>query len=280
MKTAEIMDSPIHVIGPEEPVSHARNLMLKHKISSLIVADDGKMKGIVTKSDIGTRLAQAGPVWKRRPIGRVPVRLVMTEAPLITIYPEASTEQAAELLLENNINNLPVMNGEDVLGIVTVGSLLRYIGKQEGTKKIKDVLEQEPVTVHRHHTINHVIEEIEMNAVSKVLVEDDAGEIVGMISTRDLALSVFKDAEGKLPGKNIKMTRKPTPGGEKTYRYIRNVLLVAEDIMVELEGVVDINDTLAGAAALMVEKNLTGVPVEDGGNIVGILSRHDVIRGV
>jgi CBS domain-containing protein len=172
------------------------------------------------------------------------------------------------------------MNGEDVLGIVTVGSLLRYIGKQEGTKKIKDVLEQEPVTVHRHHTINHVIEEIEMNAVSKVLVEDDAGEIVGMISTRDLALSVFKDAEGKLPGKNIKMTRKPTPGGEKTYRYIRNVLLVAEDIMVELEGVVDINDTLAGAAALMVEKNLTGVPVEDGGNIVGILSRHDVIRGV
>ncbi|MBP2029931.1 CBS domain-containing protein [Methanohalophilus levihalophilus] len=277
MKIADIMSSPVYAIGPEEPVSHARNLMLRHKISTLIVAEEEKMVGIVTKSDIGNRLAQTEPMWRRRPIDKVPIRLVMTEDPLVTIYPDASIEQAVELLLENNFNNLPVVDG-DLLGIVTIGDILRYIGDQPGGIKISEVLEGEPVIVHRHHTINHVIDEIEANEVSKVLVENDAGNIVGMISTRDLALSMFKDSEGKLPGKSIKMARRPTAGGEKTYRYVKDVPLVAEDIMVELDGIVQYENTLAEAAKLMVEENLTGVPVENEGKIVGMLSRHDVIR--
>lgn len=277
MKIADIMSSPVYAIGPEEPVSHARNLMLRHKISTLIVAEEDKMVGIVTKSDIGNRLAQTEPMWRRRPIDKVPIRLVMTEKPLVTIYPDASIEQAIELLLENNINNLPVIDG-DLLGIVTIGDILRYIGEQNGGKKIIEVLDSEAVIVNRHHTINHVIDEIEAHEVSKVLVENDVGAIVGMISTRDLALSMFKDYEGKLPGKSIKMARRPTAGGEKTYRYVKDVPLVAEDIMVELDGIVNFEDTLAVVAKLMVEENLTGVPVENEGKIIGILSRTDVIR--
>ncbi|MDK2892465.1 CBS domain-containing protein [Methanohalophilus sp.] len=278
MKIADIMSSPVYAIGPDEPISHARNLMLRHKISTLIVAEEEKMVGIVTKSDIARRLAQAEPMWRRRPIGKIPIRLVMTEEPLVTIYPNASIEQAIELLLENNINNLPVVNGDDLLGIVTIGDILRYIGEKTDGVKIGEVLDSEPVIVHRHHTINHVIDELEANKVSKILVENDAGKIVGMISTRDLALTMFNDYEGKLPGKSIKMARRPTPGGEKTYRYIKNVPLVAEDIMVEPDRTVNVEDTLPVAAKLMVEENLTGVPVEKEGNIIGILSRTDVIR--
>jgi CBS domain-containing protein len=277
LKIADIMSSPVYVIGPDEPVSHARNLLLKHKISTLLVAEEDKMLGIVTKSDIGNRLAQAEPMWRRRPTDKVPVRLVMTEEPLITIYPNASIEQAIELLLENNINNLPVVEGE-LLGIVTVGDILRYIGSQPGKITIGEILEGTPVTVHRHHTINHVIDEIEAHEVSKVLVENDGGNIVGMISTRDLALNMFKDYEGKLPGKSIKMARRPTPGGEKTHRYVKDVPLVAEDIMVELDGIMNFGDTLAAAAKLMIEENRTGIPVEKDGKIIGILSRTDVIR--
>ncbi len=277
MKIADIMSSPVYAIGPDEPVSHARNLMLRHKISTLIVAEEKEMLGIVTKSDIGNRLSQTEPMWRRRPIGKVPIRLLMTETPLVTIYPDASIEQAKELLLENNINNLPVVDG-DLLGIVTIGDVLKYIGSQPSGITIEEVLESKPVIVHRHHTINHVIDEIETHKVSKVLVENDGGKIVGMISTRDLALSLFKDYEGKLPGKSIKMARRPTAGGEKTYRYVKEVPLVAEDIMVELDGIVNYKDTLAAAAKLMVEENLTGVPVENDRKIIGILSRTDVIR--
>jgi CBS domain-containing protein len=99
-----------------------------------------------------------------------------------------------------------------------------------------------------------------------------------MISTRDIALSAMEDNEGKMQSKNIKMARKPTQGGEKTYRYVKDVPLVAEDIMVELDGVVNIEDDLSDAAKVMAKNNRTGLPVEKEGKIVGILSRIDIIR--
>ncbi|RQD84499.1 CBS domain-containing protein, partial [Methanosalsum natronophilum] len=40
MKVENIMSSPVYTISPEDPLSHARNLMLKHKISTLVVVND------------------------------------------------------------------------------------------------------------------------------------------------------------------------------------------------------------------------------------------------
>ncbi len=107
MNVADIMSSPVYIINADEPVSHARNLMLRHRISTLLVLNEGKMVGIVTKSDITNRLAQAEPLWRRRPIDQIPIKLLMTES-VITIYPEASISQAVALMLENGVHNIPV----------------------------------------------------------------------------------------------------------------------------------------------------------------------------
>ncbi|KXS40598.1 MAG: hypothetical protein AWU58_1904, partial [Methanohalophilus sp. T328-1] len=254
MNVSDIMSTPVYVIGTEEPVSHARNLMFRHKISTLIVVEKDEIKGIVTKSDISRRLAQAEPMWRRRPIDKIPAKMVMTAEPIITIYPDASVSQAINLMLENQINNLPVFKNK-LQGIVTIGDIVRYVADKSITTKISEVLTDDAVEVHRHHTINHVIDEMEKHRVSKVIVINDVGDTVGMISTRDIALSAMEDNEGKMQSKNIKMARKPTQGGEKTYRYVKDVPLVAEDIMVELDGVVNIEDNLSDAAKVMVENN-------------------------
>ncbi|ODV49755.1 CBS domain protein [Methanohalophilus euhalobius] len=277
MNVSDIMSTPVYVIGTEEPVSHARNLMFRHKISTLIVVEEEEIKGIITKSDISSRLAQAEPMWRRRPIDKIPAKIVMTAEPIITIYPDASVSQAINLMLENQINNLPVFKNK-LQGIVTIGDVVRYVADKAITTKISEMLTDDSVEVHRHHTINHVIDEMEKHRVSKVIVINDVGDSVGMISTRDIALSAMEDNEGKMQSKNIKMARKPTQGGEKTYRYVKDVPLVAEDIMVELDGVVNIEDNLSDAAKVMVENNRTGLPVEKEGKIVGILSRIDIIR--
>ncbi|MEA1985778.1 MAG: CBS domain-containing protein [Euryarchaeota archaeon] len=276
MSVSDIMSSPVYVIGPDEPVSHARNLMFRHKISTLVVVENEEMVGIVTKSDMSHRLAQAEPMWRRRPIDKVPIKMIMTDEP-ITIYPEASISQAANLMLENRIENLPVIkNG--VKGIVTVMDIVTHISKQDMATKISEISTDELVTVNRHHTIDHVIDELEKNHASKVIVTNDPGDAVGMISTRDIALTIMKNNEGDLPSKNIKMARRPTSGGEKTYRYVKDVPLIAEDIMVELSGIVNINDTVVNAAKIMSKDNFTDLPVEDNGMIVGVLSRRDVTQ--
>jgi CBS domain-containing protein len=276
MNVVDIMSSPVYVIAPDEPISHARKLMLRHKISTLIVASKDEMIGIVTKSDLRRRLAQAGPMWRRRPIDKVPVNLVMTES-LVTIYPEASIQQAASLMLENGIHNIPVTKN-NVVGIVTRTDIVRYVSEQTYDTKTSELMGRDVVFVNRHHTLNHVIDEMEKNEIGKVLVSNDAGNVVGIITSSNLALNLMADKEGKLPTKSIKMARRPDAGGQKTYRYVKEVPLVAEDIMSEPVIIISETETVVNAAKIMIEENISALPVGKDEEIVGILSRSDVIR--
>lgn len=280
MNVADIMSSPVYVVNTDEPVSHARKLMLRHRISTLLVLNEGKMVGIVTKSDITNRLAQAEPLWRRRPIDQVPIKLLMTES-VITIYPEASISQAAALMLENGVHNIPVVKN-DIIGIVTRTDLVRYVAEssEEMKTKIPKLMTEDIISVHRHHTINHVIDEMNRNEIERVIVKDDAGKTVGIISSKSLALNLLTDFQGELSTKSIKMTRKSSPGGQKTYRYVKEVPLTAEDIMVSPIVSIDVNENVSSAAKKMIEEGLTALPVSDGEDIVGILSRTDIMKAI
>ncbi|MDW5551401.1 CBS domain-containing protein [Methanosarcina sp.] len=280
MNVADIMSSPVYVLNADEPVSRARKLMLRHRISTLLVLNEGKMVGIVTKSDITNRLAQAEPLWRRRPIDQIPIKLLMTES-VITIYPEASISQAAALMLENGVHNIPVVKN-DIVGIITRTDLVRYVAEnsEEMKTKIPKLMSEDIVSVHRHHTINHVIDEMNRNEIERVIVKDDAGNPVGIISSKSLALNLLTDFQGELSTKNIKMARKSSPGGQKTFRYVKEVPLIAEDIMVSPINSIDVNENVSEAAKKMIEEGVTALPVSDGENIVGILSRTDIMKAI
>ena len=280
MNVADIMSSPVYVINEDEPVSHARKLMLRHKISTLLVLNEGKMVGIVTKSDIVNRLAQAEPLWRRRPIDQVPIKLLMTES-VISIYPEASISQAAALMLENGVHTIPVVKN-DIVGIITRTDLVRYVAEndEEIKTKISKLMTEDIISVHRHHTINHVIDEMNRNNIERVIVKDDAGKPVGIISSRSLALNLLTDFQGELSTKNIKMTRKSSPGGQKTYRYVKELPLTAEDIMISPINSIDSNEDISAAAKKMIENGVTALPVSDGEDIVGIISRTDIMKAI
>ncbi|KKG11681.1 hypothetical protein EO98_08165 [Methanosarcina sp. 2.H.T.1A.6] len=280
MNVADIMSSPVYIVNVDEPVSYARNLMLRHKISTLLVLNEDKMVGIVTKSDIGNRLAQAEPLWRRRPIDQIPIKLLMTES-VITIYPEASISQAAALMLENGVHDIPVVKN-NIVGIVTRTDIVRYVAEhsEEIDTRIPKLMTEDVVSVHRHHTINHVIDEMNKNEIERVIVKDDAGKPVGIISKRSLALNLLTDNEGKLSTKSIKLARKSSPGGQKTYRYVKEVPLTAEDIMVSPIISIDVNEKISAAAKQLIEDEVTALPVSDGEEIVGIISRTDIMKSV
>lgn len=280
MNVADIMSSPVYVINVDEPVSHARKLMLKYRISTLLVLNEGKMVGIVTKSDLSNRLAQAEPLWRRRPIDQIPIKLLMTES-VITIYPEASISQATTLMLENGVHDIPVVKN-DIVGIITRTDIVRYVAEhsEEMDTKIPKMMTEDVISVHRHHTINHVIDEMNKNEIERVIVKDDAGKPVGMISRRSLALNLLTDNEGKLSTKNIKLARKSSPGGQKNYRSVKEVPLTAEDIMISPIISIDVNKKISDAAKQLIAEEVTALPVSDGEEIVGIISRTDIMKSV
>ncbi|MDK2833744.1 MAG: hypothetical protein PWR29_1354 [Methanolobus sp.] len=277
MNVGDIMSSPVFTIAPEENVAHARNLMLKHKISTLVVAKEEKMVGIVTKTDLSRRLAQAEPMWRRRPIDKIPVSMVMNDAP-IAIYPDASISQASNLMLENGINSLVVVR-DNIMGIVTGTDIVRYVSQQKDIKlRVSDLMVDDIIFVHRHHTINHVVQEMEKHEVNRVIVTDDSNEAVGIITTSNVALNIMVDNEGNMQSKSIKMARRSTPAGQKTYRYIKDVPLVAEDIMMELPSGVAVDDMATDAAKLMLEEHVISLPVINREEIVSMIGRKDILR--
>jgi CBS domain-containing protein len=279
MKIKDIMSSPVYVVTPDETVARARNLMLRHKIGRLVIIENNKPIGIVTKKDISRRLNQAEPQWRRRPIDHIPVRKVMTES-LITIFPDATPRQLAELMSENNIGGLPVVNNKDeVIGIVTKWDLIRYFSELDIDLKVKDLKIEPALTVHRHHTISHILHELDVNSMDRAVVLEDNDMPVGIITSSNLTFTEMKNKTGGLPQKEIKMTRKESAAGKKQYRYVNEVPLVAEDIMSCPLVTVKSDDPATYAAGIMVGEKINGLPVM-GNGIMGILTGDNIVRAI
>lgn len=274
-KVKDYMSSPIYVIERNEPIQRARNLMFKYGIGRLPVLDGGKLVGIVTKYDITNRLNQAAPEWRRRPIDKVPIQVVMTESP-ITIYPDATMSQAAELMVENGISGLPVERDGEIAGMITSRDMINYFADQDIKAKVGDLMNKEIVTVHRHHTITHVLDEMDLQGASRVLVYEDNMSPVGIITRSGLTFSEMMGPKDEMETKNIKMTRKESTAGRKQYRYIREVPFVAEDIMTS--PIITINPEIKAvdAAKTLAEKQIIGMPVMEGSDIVGYFSADEI----
>lgn len=279
MKIKDIMSAPVYVVSPDETVARARNLMLRHKIGRLVIIENNKPIGVVTKKDISRRLNQAEPQWRRRPIDDIPVRKVMTES-LITIFPDATPKQLAELMSENNIGGLPVVNSKnEVIGIITKWDLIRYFSELDIDLKVNDLKIEPALTVHRHHTISHILHELDANLSDRVVVFEDNDMPVGIITSSNLAFTEMKNKIGGLPQKEIKMTRKDSAAGRKQYRYIDEVPLVAEDIMTSPIITVKRDDMATYAAGIMVKERINGLPVI-GNGIMGILTGENIVKSI
>ena len=129
MRVRELMTGAITTVRPDLPVLDARHLMLERRIRHLpVVAEDGKLAGIVTDRDIRLNLpsqATSLSVWEvNHLLARLTVEKVMTRA-VITVGPDREARDAAQLMLDHTIGALPVLDGGRLIGIVTETDLLR-----------------------------------------------------------------------------------------------------------------------------------------------------------
>ncbi|HOU71244.1 MAG: CBS domain-containing protein [Methanothrix sp.] len=278
-KVKDYMSAPIYVIERNEPIQRARNLMFKYGIGRLPVMEDGRLVGIVTKYDITNRLNQAAPEWRRRPIDKVPIQVVMTEKP-ITIFPDATMPQAAELLIENDISGLPVEREGQIAGMITSRDMMRYFSEQDIKATVGDLMTRNILGVHRHHTIGHVLEEMNVQGQSRALVYEDSNMPVGIVTRSGLTFSEIMGPKDEMETKNIKMTRKDSTAGRKQYRYVKEVPFVAEDIMTAPIFSIGVEEKAVAASRMLVDKNIIGMPVLDRDEVVGYFSADEIITEI
>lgn len=115
----DVMAKNVKTVKTGDTVHAAVQKMNKFDIGSVIVTASGRPVGIITETNIMRRIV--GP---RMDPATIWAKDIMT-GPLITIDPNADLTEAAKLMADNNINRLPVMEGDKLVGLISSTDIVK-----------------------------------------------------------------------------------------------------------------------------------------------------------
>mgnify|MGYP000142884401 CR=1 FL=1 len=141
MLVRDIMTRPVVAIGPDEPIGDVTALMAQRRLRHFPVVEDGRLVGIVSDRDLRT---VGGDHPAARPgTGRTdPVRELMTRT-VWTAHPLDPIDEAAAVLRRRSIGAMPVMEGDDMVGIVSAADLLDALVAMTGVGRASTRIEVE-----------------------------------------------------------------------------------------------------------------------------------------
>ena len=111
----------IYAIEPDAPVIEAIRLMADKRIGALLVMDGTELLGIVSERDYARKIVLQG-----RSSANTPVRTIMT-ADVITVRLDDTAEHCMQVVTEQRIRHLPVVHGGGVVGVVSIGDLVKAV---------------------------------------------------------------------------------------------------------------------------------------------------------
>ena len=111
----------VFTVGPDDSVFDAIKTMADLNVGALLVMDEAKLVGIVSERDYARKIALMD-----RSSRLTPVHAIMTKR-VICVPPEAQDEECMALMTERRIRHLPVMAENQVIGLISIGDLVKNI---------------------------------------------------------------------------------------------------------------------------------------------------------
>jgi len=119
MSVKDVMVEEVITVEPDTKVRDAVELMNENEIGCLIVTKDGKPLGIITERDILKKI-----VCQSKKPELMRVSEIMSK-PLLVGRVDMDLGDAARLMLKKNVKKLPIVNGEKLVGLVTLTDIVR-----------------------------------------------------------------------------------------------------------------------------------------------------------
>jgi CBS domain-containing protein len=122
----ESKGSQVISVTPDTPVFDALKVMAEKGIGAVLVLQAGKVVGIMSERDYARKVILQG-----RSSQATPVRDIMTER-VMYARPEQTVPQCMALMTDKRIRHLPVMDGDRLIGVLSIGDLVKEtISEQE-----------------------------------------------------------------------------------------------------------------------------------------------------
>ncbi|HUK95640.1 MAG TPA: CBS domain-containing protein [Gaiellaceae bacterium] len=146
MAVADVMAFRVVTVSPDDTVQVAIARMIEETVGSVAVCEGERLVGIFTERDV-LRLVSEGPGFAEVQVGDVMTRQ------LVTLAPDDDILDAARLMGERKIRHLPVLEGENLLGMVGIREVVRALVErlwrthdEEARARARELLDGAPVS--------------------------------------------------------------------------------------------------------------------------------------
>ncbi len=111
----------VWTVAPDDSVFKALEVMAEHDIGAVLVMEGEKLCGILSERDYARKVILLG-----RASRHTPVKAIMTSN-VMTVGPEEGIEQCMAMMTQKHIRHLPVVEGDKVIGVVSIGDVVKAV---------------------------------------------------------------------------------------------------------------------------------------------------------
>jgi CBS domain-containing protein len=258
--------SPVFTVKPDASIHETLLQMQTNFVKRTVVASKNKPEGIVTERDIAKFLEQDKTA---KALDEIPIRYVMKKMPIVV--PDGvgdHLEQCATRMETFNIGSVVLVNDSgDIIGILTKTDITKAFAKVYGGQyQVKDYMTKKLVTCRKTDSLRFALNMMNRNNISRLVVTDNKGTPIGIISTNDFLKHSDYFSNGQTRSRDYLLP-------------LKSQNLQVRDLLTEELLTIEEGEDLATAASIMIKNKISGIPVVDSEtNLVGVIDKSDIVR--
>jgi predicted transcriptional regulator len=251
----DVLSTKFKSVSKDDLLSACLSILNEESTPVLVVLDNkGKYAGVIAHRWI---------VRSRFNPATTKVESLMRSAP--SVSPEDSLSKVAKLMVTSGISQLPVFNGDKLVGIVTDDAIIQgaVVGKW-GNNKVEELMTKKPFLIEENESVGAVLSLFREHNISHVPIVKD-GTLVGIVSTKDIITGIFQPRHRQKVG---------DISGEK----VPVLSISAKGIMTKPVITVLPENTLKDAVKNMQKYSISSLVIVTKGRPTGILTKRDLLE--